>query len=106
MVNSKKLIISAITAVSLAASSASLAADKNVEKCYGVVKAGQNDCGTPEHACAGIAKTDSLPHEWVFLPKGSCDKIAGGSLTPIAADTEVEADVSGEAEGGDTSNGY
>jgi uncharacterized membrane protein len=54
------------------------AARANMEKCYGVAKTGKNDCGTPTHACAGQASKDRDPEEWIYLPKGSCDKIAGG----------------------------
>ena len=59
------------------------AADKvDMEKCYGVVKAGKNDCAGPAHACAGQAKADSGGKEFVTLPKGTCARLAGGSLTP------------------------
>jgi uncharacterized membrane protein len=59
-----------------------LAADKaDMEKCYGVVKAGKNDCAGPAHACAGQAKVDSGGKEFVTLPKGTCTRLAGGSLT-------------------------
>ena len=34
------------------------------EKCYGIAKAGQNDCGTAKHACAGEAKVSGDPTEW------------------------------------------
>jgi len=52
------------------------------EKCYGVAKAAKNDCGVKGgHSCAGQAKTDNDPKEWVYLPKGTCAKIAGGSLS-------------------------
>jgi uncharacterized membrane protein len=47
-----------------------------------VVKAGKNDCAGPAHACAGQAKTDSGGKEFVTLPKGTCARLAGGSLTP------------------------
>lgn len=50
------------------------------EKCYGVVKAGKNDCQTSTHACAGTATSDGQGDAWVYLPKGSCEKIVGGSL--------------------------
>jgi uncharacterized membrane protein len=53
------------------------------EKCYGIVKVGKNDCGTKKHSCAGVSKVDNAPDEWVFLPKGVCEKIVGGSLKPI-----------------------
>ncbi len=55
------------------------AGDKGKEKCYGVAKAGMNDCGTSQHGCSGHAKTDGDPEEWVYLPAGTCDKIVGGS---------------------------
>ncbi len=56
------------------------AAKPGFEKCQGIVKAGMNDCGTSEHACAGQAKTDGHPEEWIFVPAGTCDKIVGGSV--------------------------
>lgn len=59
------------------------AADPKMEKCYGVAKAGANDCGSKKagHACAGHASVNNDPHDFVALPKGTCDKIAGGSTT-------------------------
>jgi len=51
------------------------------EKCYGIAKAGQNDCGTATHACAGLAKKDNAPDEWKYVPKGTCAKL-GGKLKP------------------------
>jgi uncharacterized membrane protein len=58
------------------------AADKpEMEKCYGVVKAGKNDCSSPAHSCAGLAKIDSGGQEFVLLPKGTCTRLVGGSLT-------------------------
>ena len=51
------------------------------EKCYGIAKAGQNDCGTATHACAGLAKKDNAPDEWKYVPKGTCTKL-GGKLKP------------------------
>lgn len=51
------------------------------EKCYGVAKAGQNDCATANgsHGCASLSKSDKDPNEWKYVPKGSCEK-DGGSL--------------------------
>ena len=55
------------------------------EKCYGVAKAGQSDCGTAKHACAGQgAKTDKDPAEWKYVNKGECDKMGGKSAPPKA----------------------
>jgi uncharacterized membrane protein len=51
-----------------------------VEKCYGVVKAGKNDCQTSKSACAGTATKDGQKDAWIYVPKGTCDKIVGASL--------------------------
>jgi len=53
---------------------------KDMEKCYGVVKAGKNDCKTMSNACAGHSTTDAQPDAFIALPKGTCERIAGGSL--------------------------
>ena len=53
-----------------------------VEPCYGIVKAGKNDCYANGHSCPGEAKTGSDPYEWLYLPVGLCERISGGSLTP------------------------
>ncbi|MDX1486966.1 MAG: DUF2282 domain-containing protein [Acidiferrobacterales bacterium] len=52
------------------------------EKCYGIAKAGNNDCQTASGACAGSAKLDQQADAWVYLPKGTCGKIYGASLEP------------------------
>ncbi|HPF26727.1 MAG TPA: DUF2282 domain-containing protein [Steroidobacteraceae bacterium] len=57
-----------------------LAADGATEKCYGIAKAGMNDCGTSKHGCGGKAATDGDKAEWIKVPKGTCEKIVGGSL--------------------------
>jgi uncharacterized membrane protein len=75
-------ISSLLTLGAAALAMPTFAADKvDMEKCYGVVKAGKNDCAGPAHACAGQAKVDSGGKEFVALPKGTCVRLAGGSLT-------------------------
>lgn len=60
---------------------ATQAAEKvQMEKCYGIVKAGKNDCQTSSSACAGTAKKDAQKDAWIYIPKGTCDKIVGGQL--------------------------
>ncbi len=55
------------------------------EKCYGVAKAGQNDCGTAKHACAGQgAKVNGDPTEWKYVAKGTCVNIGGNTAAPKA----------------------
>ena len=51
---------------------------KNMEKCFGIAKAGQNDCGG-KGGCAGSATTDGDKTAWLMVPKGTCHKIVGGS---------------------------
>ena len=59
--------------------------DDQQEKCYGVAKGGQNDCGTAKHACAGQgAKADNDPSEWKYVAKGSCEKMGGKPSAPKA----------------------
>jgi uncharacterized membrane protein len=51
------------------------------EKCFGIAKAGKNDCQTATSSCAGTSKKDAQTDAWLSVPKGTCEKIAGGSLT-------------------------
>ena len=55
------------------------AQDKGKEKCYGIAKAGQNDCAnlSGTHSCAGQSKADMDANEWKFVPKGSCKDMKG-----------------------------
>ena len=50
------------------------------EKCYGIAAAGQNDCQTSMHSCAGEAKQARERDSWISVPAGTCVKIDGGSL--------------------------
>jgi len=52
------------------------------EQCFGIAKAGQNDCGTATHSCGSVAKTDNDPSEWKYVPKGTCEKIGGKRASP------------------------
>lgn len=52
------------------------------EKCYGIVAKGMNDCAAPGHSCAGQSKADNHPQEWIYVPAGMCDRIAGGKKAP------------------------
>lgn len=61
-------------------------APAKTEKCYGVAKAGQNDCASPNgsHSCAGQAKKDNDANEWKKVPAGSCEKMGGKLTAPKA----------------------
>jgi uncharacterized membrane protein len=52
------------------------------EKCYGVARAGYNDCFFAGNSCAGTAAQDDLPSAWIYVPQGTCKKITGGTLEP------------------------
>lgn len=82
--SSKFLTAASIIALGLAANNTTVnAADEEAakEKCYGVVKAGANDCASADgaHSCAGQASEDANANEWVLVPEGLCDKLSGGS---------------------------
>jgi len=78
MRNSKKAVLVSLFAMGFAMMASSANAGKpGFEKCLGVAKAGMNDCGSSKHACAGMAKTDADPEEWVYVPEGTCEKLAG-----------------------------
>lgn len=87
MINKEKLIKTAVSAfLALAGMHAAQAtttdsAQQNTEKCYGVVKAGMNDCSTSTSSCAGSAKKDRQADAFIFVPKGLCEKLSGSSLT-------------------------
>ncbi len=53
------------------------------EKCFGIAKAGKNDCQTATSSCAGTSRKDAQTDAWLGVPKGACAKIAGGSLTSV-----------------------
>ena len=80
-----KLLHSAVAGlIALAAAqaaSAQQAAAGDKEKCYGIAKAGANDCGTATHTCAGQSKKSNAPDEWKYVPKGTCGQ-AGGKTKP------------------------
>jgi uncharacterized membrane protein len=69
------LLALGITAVSQSA----LAADDAKDKCYGVAKAGQNDCGGKysKHSCAGQGKIDNDQNDFKLVPQGTCEKMGG-----------------------------
>jgi uncharacterized membrane protein len=74
--------ISGLLALGAAAFAAPVfAADKpEMEKCYGVAKAGKNDCAGASHACQGQSKESGSPKDFVAVPKGTCERLANGSL--------------------------
>lgn len=81
------IAMSAGIAAGLAAAPAT-AAKPEMEKCYGIAKAGQNECAAgPGTSCAGTSTRDYQGNAWKLVPKGSCTRMqtpkGPGSLTPI-----------------------
>ena len=90
MTSNKTVVYSAIARLmAMGQVGATQAADKpdmsKMEKCYGIVKAGKNDCKTSNSSCAGTAEKDSKPTAFLVVPKGTCEKITGASLEPKAS---------------------
>jgi uncharacterized membrane protein len=65
------------TSATLATAQEQAAPKTEQEKCYGIAKAGQNDCGTATHGCSAQAKADNDATEWKFVAKGTCEKVGG-----------------------------
>ena len=84
------LIAGAFATTMVLAATPADAAKGEKEKCYGVAKAGKNDCGNAAgtHSCAGQSTVDGDGGEWLSLPKGVCERLVGGSLEPIEAPAE------------------
>ncbi len=82
--NNNLIIRSALAGlIALSAASGAIAADDmkkaDKEKCFGVAKAGKNDCAnaTGSHSCAGQSKTTMAPEEWNYVAKGTCEGMKG-----------------------------
>ena len=75
------LTIAAALSAALLLATQAQAQGPATEKCYGVAKAGKNDCQTASSSCAGTSKKDHEASAWLSVPKGICEKIVGGSLT-------------------------
>ena len=77
----QRLIVSSALASALALGLLGQVAaqEKAKEKCYGVAKAGQNDCAnlSGSHTCAGQSKVDKGADEWIYVPKGTCKEMKG-----------------------------
>ncbi len=75
------LAIATSTAILTTQNAAAATGSSDVEKCFGIAKAGKNDCQTSTHSCAGSATKDGQKDAFLFVPKGVCAKINGGSTT-------------------------
>ncbi len=89
--NQRKVVSAALASVlALGVVNVSVAhaqSSKGKEKCYGIAKAGQNDCSnlSETHSCAGQAKVDMDVGEWRYVPAGTCKDLKGMSAEEAAA---------------------
>ena len=87
--NQRAMIAAAATSLmSLALlSTPAMAQSAAKEKCYGIAKAGQNDCAnlSGSHSCAGQSKADMDAGEWKYVPKGTCKDMKGLSADEAKA---------------------
>ncbi len=78
--NQRHIVSSALASVlALGLVGVASAQDKGKEKCYGIAKAGQNDCAnlSGSHSCAGQSKVDMAADEWKYVAKGTCKDMKG-----------------------------
>ena len=73
----------AMSAASIAASAFAADEHANDEQCAGVIKGGKNDCATAKNACHGHVANDSNPMAWIYVPKGTCERIYGAHLVKV-----------------------
>ncbi len=75
--------LASVIALGLAGTSTAAVAQEK-DKCYGVAKAGKNDCASANgsHSCAGQSKKDNDPNAWIYVTKGTCEKMGGKTTKP------------------------
>jgi uncharacterized membrane protein len=81
-------LAASLTAVAVAASAEPVRPQPGMDKCYGISRAGQNDCAAGAGtSCAGTSRRDYQGNAWKYVARGSCTRIqtprGAGSLTPI-----------------------
>ena len=78
------LAISSVLALSGSAYvTTAAAASDDKEQCAGISKAGKNDCATTTNACHGHVTSDGNSEAWIYLPKGTCERIVGGRVVHV-----------------------
>ena len=77
--NQRVMIAATAAAVMSMTMLAAPAAAQEKEKCFGIAKAGQNDCANTSgsHSCAGQSKVDMDKSEWKYVAKGTCKTLKG-----------------------------
>jgi len=76
-------VTSALAVAGAATTSIAAAADGDTEQCAGIIKAGKNDCATTSNACHGHVEKDGTTEAWIYLPKGTCDRLSGARVVTV-----------------------
>ncbi len=50
---------------------------EDAEQCFGIARAGKNDCATAKHGCNSQASVDFDPTDFKLVPRGDCTKLGG-----------------------------
>jgi uncharacterized membrane protein len=88
----KSLAVAGAVAAAFATHFATPAQAQEMEKCYGVSLAGENDCAAgPGTTCAGTSTVDYQGNSFTLVPAGSCETMElpegrMGSLEPLDRD--------------------
>jgi uncharacterized membrane protein len=80
-------VSSALAVAGVATSNLAMAADGDMEQCAGIVKAGKNDCATSNNACHGHVEKDGVAEAWIYLPKGTCERLVGARVVKVVDPT-------------------
>lgn len=85
--NQRAMIAATAAAVMTMSMIAAPAAAAEKEKCFGIAKAGQNDCASVSgaHSCAGQSKVDMDKTEWKYVAKGTCKDMKGLTADEVKA---------------------
>jgi uncharacterized membrane protein len=82
MISTVGALLGALTVAAAAVAQTKAPDMTGKEKCYGVAKAGKNDCAAGAHSCAGQSTKDGDKTSFVAVPAGLCERLAGGSTKP------------------------
>jgi uncharacterized membrane protein len=82
--------LASVLALGLVAQVAAQDANAGKDKCYGIAKAGQNDCAnlSGTHDCAGLSKATNAPDDWKYVAKGTCKDLKGMTEQEAKAKTK------------------
>ena len=87
MINQSRWLGAAIGAVVLLGAAGAFAGEPGKEQCAGIIKGGKNDCATSKNACHGHVMEDGNADAWIYVPTGTCEKLAGARVVSVVDPT-------------------